>query len=246
MKVDIIHSGSSGNCAVIDDLIVIDAGWNVTPEGKYLLLTHHHSDHTKHIDKMVGMSVFCSELCAMKLKEKHPYMQLNIMKENFMYGFSDGDCTYYVTSKGLKHDAPCVGFDITKVKEGEMPERIFFATDFNEIVERDWFVRQLRNKEFDALYIECNNTLSILDFNDVYFVDENEKPPKDEFHRRKSFENHCNVEYLIELFEDAGYSAENRFTEPVTLLHKSSYYYLNNIDRIVELTRIANIINPLM
>jgi hypothetical protein len=236
MNVEIIASGSSGNCAVIDDTIIIDAGWSVMPTGKFVLLTHHHTDHTKHLDKVGGLPVYCTQATADRLAVKFPYVAFNVIPYDGFFNVEE----YRIEAVRLKHDAPCVGFDIM---HGD--ERIFFATDFNEIVCDTWFVRNLKNKRYDAVYIECNNTLSPADFFDVYFHDEDSKPPKDEFHRRKSFQNHCNADYLIGLFTQAGYTAENRFAEPITLLHKSSFYYLKDVSRIAELCKIANVKNPM-
>lgn len=239
MNVEIIASSSSGNCAVIDNTIIIDAGTNCCPDGKYVLLTHHHTDHTKHLDKMGGKPIYCTQETADKLADKWPYVAFNIIDAPLI--FENGDVRYYVKPYHLKHDAPCVGFEIQRGDGGV----IFYATDFNEIMNEEVFVRNLRLREYDAIYIECNNTLSPVDFHDVYFHAEDEKPPRDEFHRRKSFQNHCNADYLISLFRRAGYSEQNRFAEPVTLLHKSSFYYQKNVERIAELAKICNVINPL-
>ena len=239
MNVDIIHSGSSGNCAVIDDTIIIDAGWNCTSNGRYVLLTHHHTDHTKFLDKLGGLPVYCTQETADKLVEKFPYVAFNIIEPGKRLDLE----TYHVVPFLLNHDAPCVGYEVFN---NDYSECILFATDFNsfETETEKRFIRKLKNKEYDALYIECNNTLTAGDFDDVYFGEG--KPPRDEFHRRKSFQNHCNVGYLRSLFERAGYSATNRYAEPVTLLHKSSFYYQQNVDSIVELCKVANVINPLL
>lgn len=249
MRVEIIASGSKGNCAVIDETLIIDAGWNCTPKGKYVLLTHHHTDHTKHLDNMGGLPIYCTQETADKLRDKFPYTAFNIIEPYQHFTLVDENRRYYITPVRMKHDAPCVGFDISCLHSGSVEDstRIFFATDFCEFSEariEENFISELRAKRFDAIYIECNNTLSYKDFIDVYMPDD--KPPRDEFHRRKSYENHCNVNYLRDLFTRAGYSEQNRFAEPVTLLHKSSYYYQQDTDKLVELCKIANVVNPLL
>lgn len=132
----------------------------------------------------------------------------------------------------VKHDIPCIGFDITH--DGE---RILYATDFNA------FREEIDVRDYTALYLECNNTLTPEDFADLYFTEEK---PKDEFHRRKSYHNHCNVGYLRMLFERAGFSEDNPCDIPLTLLHKSTYYYHAHPEEIVKLCKIANVQNPLL
>lgn len=247
MKVDIIHSGSSGNCAIIDDVIAIDAGWRYDKISNLhaVFLTHHHTDHTKFLADFASVPIYCTaETGSRLLQGKFPYFTFNRMPNGAIVLEMNG-VFYMIMTWLLKHDAPCVGYDITKLSECGENERIFFATDFNAIVDEERFVGQLKDKTFDALYIECNNTLTPADFHDVYFPEEGTDLPRDEFHRRKSYENHCNVNYLISLFQRAGYSPIRRFTEPVTLLHKSSYYYMRNVERIADLVAIANVKNPL-
>jgi len=244
MNVNIINSGSSGNCAVIDDLIVIDAGWNVTPPGKHVFITHHHSDHVKYLDNMRGMQMYALPQTIEKLQAKPQflYTAFNVLTVDIPVVFHEGETLYHVVPIAVKHDVPCVSFIISKVGK-DVNECIFFGNDFNSIVDEKYFIDPLRNKMFDAIYIEANNTLSLADFSDVYFSDD--KPAKDSFHRTRSFQNHCNVDYLIYLFTKAGYNADNKFTEPVTLLHKSSYYYAFNPERVLELCKIAKIKNPI-
>lgn len=238
MEVNVVHSGSSGNLCVIDGVIAIDAGWQYDRIStlKGLFLTHMHTDHTKYLQDFACVPIYATEETASKLMEKRfPYIAFNKIDVRKIIGIENGNDMYIISLWLMKHDAPCIGFEIRKDEEV-----IFYATDFNEIVDEERFVKLLRDKHFDALYIECNNTLLPTDFLDVYF---GEEVPRDEFHRRKSYENHCNVGYLYSLFERAGYTSKRRFTEPVTLLHKSSFYYMQNPERLVELQKIANIQN---
>lgn len=236
MRVDIHATGSSGNCVTIDDFIMIDAGVEVKKDVSALLITHHHTDHTKALAKYAGVSVWATQETIDKLQPKHPFVAFNTLHLDRPHKFFNPltQAHYKVRCVPLKHDAPCVGFDITRY-DAHGTKRILYATDFNSI-ERD-----INVDSYDALYIECNNTLSAADMADVYFGD---TIPKDEFHRRKSFGNHCNADYLIGLFRRAGYSCENKYDKPVTLLHKSSYYYATNPDKIVELCKIAHVVNP--
>lgn len=242
MRVDIIHSGSSGNMAVIDDTIIIDAGWSAPVTGEMVLLTHHHTDHTKHLDKVGGLPIYCTYEVGAKVCEKWPYIALHPVNKDKTFVYECDRFMYRITPISVNHDVPCVGFDILRY-DAAYPVRILFATDFSSFDADERIVFMLQDKLYDALYIECNNTLSVADLADIY-VHEGEKPPKDEFHRRKSFRNHCSVDYLIQLFERAGYSDDNPCPIPTTLLHKSSYYYNAHPERLEALCRIANILNP--
>lgn len=248
MDVKIINTGSKGNCAVIDDVLIIDAGWNVMPEGNAVFLTHQHTDHTKHLDNMTGLPIYALEATAEKLMKdpRFAYTAFNLIKAGEPIVVYASSVEYHVVPFDVNHDVPCVGFDITKrnrILEDET--RIFWATDFNTLGYENGFIDNLRKKVYDAIYIEANNTLNQTDFMDVFFPEEGAKEPRDAFHRSRSFNTHCNVDYLIHLFTRAGYSERKKFTEPVTLLHKSSYYYPQNPDRVVDLCKMVNIINPL-
>lgn len=245
MRVDILASGSSGNCAVIDDLIAIDAGYERLVDAKYLFLTHAHTDHTKHLDKFSGLPVYCLPETADALRKTYPYTAFQTLTDgvksvNIYPRMTNNG--YGVTPIRLKHDVPCAGYEIAK--HGENREIIAIMTDFSAIVDEDGFVEKLAAGYYDALYIECNNTLSDADLVDAYISVDDEKPPRDEFHRRRSYQNHCNVNYLISLFTRAGYSESKRFAAPVTLLHKSKSYYGANPERIEYLSKIVNIVNP--
>ncbi len=249
MNVNIIHTGSSGNCAVVDDALIIDAGWNVLPDGDAVLLTHQHSDHTKYLDNMQGIPIYALEETINKLKTdpKYTYMAFNYLVKGVHHVIHAGNYDYYVLAEAVNHDVPCVGFDIIRRDRISATDekRIFFATDFHTLKHEDRFIKNLRDKVYDAIYIEANNTLNPTDFMDIHFPEEGEKQPRDAFHRERSYHNHANVDYIRSLFVRAGYSEDNKFTEPVTLLHKSSYYYSFNPERVVELCKMVKITNPL-
>lgn len=245
MNVNIIHSGSSGNTASIDDFLIIDVGWPEVPKGEHVLLTHNHTDHTKCLDKVGGLPTYCTPETADRLAQKWPFLAFSSLTPGDVKVLCSNEFQYTIKIIPLRHDVPCVGFEIQRCARSEYaePQTILWLTDFNEIVDEKYIIRALRDKRFDHIYIECNNTLSTGDMMDLFFTDE---VPRDEFHRRKSYQNHCNVEYLIGLFTRAGYTPDRRYELPVTLLHKSSYYYLNHSERIVELCKLANVINPLI
>lgn len=231
MKVEIIASGSRGNCAIIEDELIIDVGVTPPNKGSVVLLTHLHTDHTRELSKVQGLPIWATRETAQKLAEKHPYIEFSILGSGNVYKIVANGKEFYVHPIKLKHDVPCVGYDITY-----NGERILFATDFNEILD------EIDVRDYTALYLECNNTLIPRSLYAVYF---DEEKPKDEFHRRKSYYNHCNVSYLRKLFTDAGFSIANPCDIPLTLLHKSSYYYATTPETVVELCTIANVLNPI-
>lgn len=228
MNVDIIASGSSGNCAVIDGLITIDVGVKPTfevMESAVALISHEHSDHIKGLPSVQGLPIYTTVEVAERLRAKFPYVEFSILPNDVFTELPIHGAHWFVRPICLKHDVPCVGWDI---KHGD--ERILFATDFNEIID------DVRLTDYNALYLECNNTLDYTDMIDAFIGDQT---PRDEFHRRKSFQNHCNVGYLQSLIE-----RDNAHDVPLTLLHKSSYYYAKHPEKIVELCNIAHVINP--
>lgn len=226
MDVKILASGSSGNVATIDDTLIIDCGASVPTCGDCLLITHQHTDHTKFIERAAGFPIYMTEPTANALAKTHCYTRATILSAGWWYDIGK----YKVRPIELKHDVPCVGYDI----KDDKGERILFATDFNSII------TPIDVRDYTALYLECNNTLDVAGMQDAYFGD---TLPRDEFHRRKSFANHCNADYLITLFERAGFSEQNPCQIPLTLLHKSSYYYDANPEKIKKLTAIANVRN---
>lgn len=248
MNVRIAHTGSSGNLAVIDDTIVIDAGWSpageLKGEEKALFLTHCHTDHTKFLSEFGGLPIYALETTAFKLQQgKFPYMAFNELVPGVTVRIQDGAYSYVINPVSLKHDVPCVGFEIMRFDEIGEEECVFYGTDFRAIEDEEAFIKRLRDKYYDALYIECNNTMTPQNMVDIYFPEDDGAPPKDEFHRRRSYDNHCNASYLMDIFTRAGYSESNKFTEPVTFLHKSSYYYHSNPELLVKLANFINIQN---
>lgn len=246
MNVHIYGTGSSGNMSVIDDFLIIDAGLAENPKGEALLLTHCHTDHTKALPKLGGIPLYATAATAAKLQEKWPYMRFNILTPNDPMTLRQATgATYYVTPIEVKHDVPCVGFDITCVPDVGDETRILWLTDFNSIVPEQVVVDNLRKRVYDHVYIECNNTLSSIDLLDCYISDDDTPLPRDEYHRRKSYQNHCNACYLESLFKRAGFTQDRRYADPVTLIHKSSYYYHANVELIANICSIANVVNPL-
>lgn len=231
MTVKIVASGSSGNCAVINGTIVIDTGVKYTPKEtdnlQLVLLTHKHVDHTRALGAYVGLSIASAETVIDSMEKQFPYTDFTRLRCDKTYKFRLNGSDYFIRLVRLQHDAACVGYDITC--DGE---RVLFATDFVEILD------EINLNDYTALYLECNNTLDHTDLTDIYFTED--AKPKDEFHRRRSYRNHCNADYLIGLIERSGGIGDI----PLTLLHKSSYYYNAHPEKIERLCEIANVVNP--
>ena len=218
MNVNILGSGSSGNSVIVDDLIVIDAGikraatLNVIKHG-IVLITHEHTDHTKHLSDLEGIPCYTTPEIAERLSAKFPFMQFQTLRADGPNVLVLADRQYTITPVALKHDVPCVGFDIKCESE-----RILYATDFSQIVD------PVNLSDYTQLFLECNNTLDYADMSELFFDD---TVPRDEFHRRRSFYNHCNVSYLRSLIV-----RDKAFDVPLTLMHKSSYYYEKHPEKI--------------
>ena len=162
MNVNIVHSGSSGNTASIDDFLIIDVGWPEVPKGEHVLLTHNHSDHTKCLDKVGGLPTYCTPETADKLAQKWPFLAFSSLTPGDVKVLCSNEFQYTIKVIPLRHDVPCVGFEIQRCARSEYaePQTILWLTDFNEIVDEKYIIRALRDKRFDHIYIECNNTLS--------------------------------------------------------------------------------------
>jgi phosphoribosyl 1,2-cyclic phosphodiesterase len=135
MKLNIVGTGSSGNCYVLEHnnrFLIIDCGVNWDHIKKAvdfrfsnidgLLISHQHGDHSKSIDKAIGraLKIYTSNLCAGGLGISS-YANLYTL-ENFKIS-QIGD--FQVMPLPLDHDAPCQGFVINHYSVGT----IVFATD---------------------------------------------------------------------------------------------------------------------
>lgn len=144
----VIKSGSSGNCVLIDD-VMVDCGvaYNIIEEYlydvEYLLITHIHSDHLKP-----------STLA--KIKKKFPNIEVisnyDVYQSfgvdtiiNLKNPVETDDYDFYAFE--CDHDVITYGY----YWESESGERIFYATDTNNL---DGVPDGL---EFDYFFIESNH-----------------------------------------------------------------------------------------
>jgi phosphoribosyl 1,2-cyclic phosphodiesterase len=144
MMMNVIASGSSGNCYLLEgekEALVIEAGvrFNTvqraieyrTHKISGLLVTHEHLDHSKYIDQFVrrGIDVYANQetmakvFMTLKAKACHKNGMFHLLKENEVEKIGK----FFVQPFRVKHDVPCFGFYIIHPECGN----IVFITDFS-------------------------------------------------------------------------------------------------------------------
>lgn len=155
VDVNVIETGSSGNCTIYDKTVMVDCGISykkVQPfigDLKLVLLTHVHSDHFKvsTIRRMAlerpKLRIACCGWLAKPLADGNvPKHQVIVMKPNFIYDF--GIC--HVIPVEVEHDVPNVAYKIL------FPScKVFYATDCVNL-------RGIIAKNFDMYCVEANFT----------------------------------------------------------------------------------------
>jgi phosphoribosyl 1,2-cyclic phosphodiesterase len=139
MKIQVIGSGSSGNCYLIDDgktKLLLDAGLPFRKIQIALhfklssvcgcLVTHEHGDHSKAVKDLLknGIDVAMSYGTAVELGvRKHHRLKLTLMGNVFQWG------TFYIQAFNIKHDAKePLGFLILSTVTRE---QLLYLTDTN-------------------------------------------------------------------------------------------------------------------
>lgn len=128
LPINVLATGSSGNCTIIDNCIMIDCGVSkklilehIDPADiKLLIVTHLHGDHwnkstAKWLQEEYGVVVFMG---------------------NLLQTFTFGD--YSIHTLPMKHNVPCVGFKIEKWEYDELFKShlqwdLMYATDTSEL-----------------------------------------------------------------------------------------------------------------
>lgn len=162
MQVQMISSGSKGNCAIIlsdDANIIIDAGISFQALKKKLeehslsfdifnaiLITHAHKDHTSGLSSIIKHSTinaYIPEKMFDSLKDYIPYARCNFIDDNFNINSLEIELIH------TSHDAPSsVGYIIT---EGN--KRMCYITDTGYI-NRKYLAKMT---ELDLYVIESNH-----------------------------------------------------------------------------------------
>lgn len=133
LDVNVVQTGSSGNCVVFNETVMVDCGISYKKVEPYvqrlklLLLTHIHSDHFKvstirriALERPKLRIACCRWLVKPLVDANVSKHQIIVMEPNKIYGF--GICN--VIPFEVEHDVPNVGYKI------HFPEsKVFYATD---------------------------------------------------------------------------------------------------------------------
>lgn len=161
MEINILASGSSGNCYIIDDgktNLMIECGIPIQeikiktniferlPDG--CIVSHSHKDHSlscRYLQEM-GINIYMSEQCKCELQTDNDY-RISIIShdKNFTVG------TFVIKPLKMHHDVYCLGFLIySKVTN----EQLFFATDTYYI--------QYKIPPCDYIMVEANYDIELM------------------------------------------------------------------------------------
>ena len=189
MKFSVIGSSSSGNCFLINDDLMIDAGMpyskikDKVQNVKYVLLTHIHGDHynASTIRKLVvdiDPIFICGEWLRDDLMNVTDKSRMKIFNE-FIKVFDLID--YKIAMVEAYHDVPNCGYRIMD-KNGH---KHFHITDTNTL-------DGIEANNYDSASIECNHEINKA----LALIDEAEK--NGEFtHLKGAINSHLSVDKAI-------------------------------------------------
>lgn len=164
--VNVISTGSAGNCVIIDNKIMIDAGLgdkdigSALDEIDYLLITHRHGDHLnlgalKKLHKRkpwkLDKCLYVNEDVKQKIIESHNTRFDYVPKDEHIIGnesifqLETDEYTYEVETFKLEHDVENQGFVITR----EDGLTMVYATDTNTM-------KYAPHREYDYIVVEAN------------------------------------------------------------------------------------------
>lgn len=192
MKFQIINTGSDGNCFVVDDELMIDAGvvYKKLTTGidiekiKYVMLTHIHGDH---FNKTAIRKIYINNenvvfYCGWFLEKELinigvPSNNIHVIDSGLIYRVGD----FVISPIELYHDVPNFGYRI--MKDGH---KHIHATDTSSLF-------GITAKNYHSASIECN-----------YQKDDADRIIKDaennnEFtHLKRAIQTHLSVEQTID------------------------------------------------
>lgn len=167
--INIIGTGSSGNCIVINDELVIDIGLSYStlkgvldnPNTAAIFVTHRHIDHLQpsNINQLrinrpwaIKYKLYTNANVLDKIRETKTLANFNvgnpgkqIIDEHSQFEIKTKNHTYNIQTFKLVHDVPNQGFVI----KNELGESLIYATD-TETME------YAPNEKFDYILVEGN------------------------------------------------------------------------------------------
>ena len=154
MDYKIIGTGSRGNCVIIHNDVMIDAGLPMSKirtelyDVKYLLITHIHQDHLQ-LSTMKKIVQEFPTITIIGNYEVHQTFNVNIIANE---GFDIVTDDYTFTPFKCQHDVLCHGFCWTN-SEGQ---EIIYATDTATL-------EHAPKKKYDYFFLESNHDESKLE-----------------------------------------------------------------------------------
>ena len=163
--INIVHTGSKGNCVIIDNKIMIDVGRSyrelepLLSDMEVIFVTHRHGDHlnpavinqmTKKMPWKVNGNLYMNEDVLEKVKSHKNLTNLifpsnHIIDSNTVLDLVIDDKKYNFRTFNLYHDVPNQGFVITN----ELGEKLIYATDTSSL-------QDAPNEKYDYILIEGN------------------------------------------------------------------------------------------
>ncbi len=163
--INIVHTGSKGNCVIIDQKIMIDVGRSyrelepLLSDMEVIFVTHRHGDHlnpavinqmTKKMPWKVNGNLYMNEDVLEKVKSHKNLTNLifpnnHIIDSNTVLDLVIDDKKYNFRTFNLYHDVPNQGFVITN----ELGEKLIYATDTSSL-------QDAPNEKYDYILIEGN------------------------------------------------------------------------------------------
>ena len=192
MQFNIIGTGSSGNCFLINDDLMIDAGMpyskikDYVKNVKYVLLTHIHGDHYNPatIRKLIvdiDPIFICGDFLEDELLKIADNDKIIAVEENKVYELNN----YKISPVSLYHDVKNFGYRI--MHNGY---KHFHATDTSTL-------EGIEAKNYDSASIECNH-----DRNKALELIEEAKINGEFSHLQGAINSHLSVDKTIQFCKE--------------------------------------------
>lgn len=163
--INIVHTGSKGNCVIIDKKIMIDVGRSyrelepLLSNMEVIFVTHRHGDHlnpavinqmTKKMPWKVNGNLYMNKDVLEKVRSHKNLTNLifpsnHIIDSNTTLDLIIDNKKYNFRTFNLYHDVPNQGFVITN----ELGEKLIYATDTSSL-------QDAPNEKYDYILIEGN------------------------------------------------------------------------------------------